>query len=250
MPHTLRKSEDCYVDELFEPVVGARRAADRRALSARLSRRQSRALRARSGAVHRPRARIRQHAVGPRRRRARHHRPHRRRHRGNLSRAAADRGRLRAHRAAVSSVPRGAGRSAGDDPQAFRHRRPDRLPLDAVRLDGPAAGRAARISCSATGSAPPATPSSRASCATCCRAPATTCRSTVPMPAASSPNTTATRLGACSPCSSRSTEALYLDEATLSKSKDFPKLARTLTDMAAKIFAALPLLLERRAAAE
>ena len=43
---------------------------------------------------------------------------------------------------------------------------------------------------------------------------------------------------------------LYLDEATFSKSKDFPKLARTLTDMSAKIFAALPLLLERRAAAE
>ena len=43
---------------------------------------------------------------------------------------------------------------------------------------------------------------------------------------------------------------LYLDEATLSKSKDFPKLVRTLTDLAAKIFDALPLLLERRAAAE
>jgi N-formylglutamate amidohydrolase len=44
--------------------------------------------------------------------------------------------------------------------------------------------------------------------------------------------------------------ALYLDEATFTKNKDFPKLARTLSDMAAKVFAALPLLLERRAAAE
>jgi N-formylglutamate amidohydrolase len=44
--------------------------------------------------------------------------------------------------------------------------------------------------------------------------------------------------------------ALYLDEATLSKNKDFPKLARTLSEMSAKVFGALPLLLERRAAAE
>ena len=44
--------------------------------------------------------------------------------------------------------------------------------------------------------------------------------------------------------------ALYLDEATLAKNKDFPKLVRTLSDMASKVFAALPLLLERRAAAE
>jgi N-formylglutamate amidohydrolase len=44
--------------------------------------------------------------------------------------------------------------------------------------------------------------------------------------------------------------ALYLDEATLAKNKDFPKLVRTLTDMSRKVFAALPLLLERRAAAE
>jgi N-formylglutamate amidohydrolase len=44
--------------------------------------------------------------------------------------------------------------------------------------------------------------------------------------------------------------ALYLDEGTLTKNKDFPKLVRTLSDMAAKVFVALPLLLERRAAAE
>ena len=44
--------------------------------------------------------------------------------------------------------------------------------------------------------------------------------------------------------------ALYLDEATLTKNKDFPKLVRTLTEMSQKVFAALPLLLERRAAAE
>jgi len=44
--------------------------------------------------------------------------------------------------------------------------------------------------------------------------------------------------------------ALYLDEATLSKNNDFPKLTRSLADLATKIFAALPLLLERRAAAE
>jgi N-formylglutamate amidohydrolase len=44
--------------------------------------------------------------------------------------------------------------------------------------------------------------------------------------------------------------ALYLDEATLSRSKDFPRLMRTLADMAARVFDALPVLLERRAAAE
>ena len=44
--------------------------------------------------------------------------------------------------------------------------------------------------------------------------------------------------------------ALYLDEATLSKSKDFPKLMRTLAEMSARVFEALPVLLERRAAAE
>jgi hypothetical protein len=43
---------------------------------------------------------------------------------------------------------------------------------------------------------------------------------------------------------------LYLDEANFAKSKDFQKLVRTLTDMAIKVFAARPLLLERRAAAE
>ena len=44
--------------------------------------------------------------------------------------------------------------------------------------------------------------------------------------------------------------ALYLDEATLTRNKDFPKLVRTLTEMSQKVFAALPLMLERRAAAE
>jgi N-formylglutamate amidohydrolase len=44
--------------------------------------------------------------------------------------------------------------------------------------------------------------------------------------------------------------ALYLDEATLSKSKDFPSLAATLGGLAAQVFQALPALLERRAAAE
>jgi N-formylglutamate amidohydrolase len=44
--------------------------------------------------------------------------------------------------------------------------------------------------------------------------------------------------------------ALYLDEATFSKNKDFPKLVRTLSEMASRLFSALPLLLERRAAAE
>ena len=44
--------------------------------------------------------------------------------------------------------------------------------------------------------------------------------------------------------------ALYLDEATLNKSADFAKLRRTLADVAARVFEALPVLLERRAAAE
>ena len=44
--------------------------------------------------------------------------------------------------------------------------------------------------------------------------------------------------------------ALYLNEATLTKNKKFPALARTLADLASKVFTALPVLLERRAAAE
>jgi N-formylglutamate amidohydrolase len=44
--------------------------------------------------------------------------------------------------------------------------------------------------------------------------------------------------------------ALYLDEATLTRSGDFGKLRRTLADVAARVFEALPVLLERRAAAE
>ena len=43
---------------------------------------------------------------------------------------------------------------------------------------------------------------------------------------------------------------LYLDEAAFAKNKDFRKMARVIEDMAVKVFAALPLLLERRAAAE
>jgi N-formylglutamate amidohydrolase len=44
--------------------------------------------------------------------------------------------------------------------------------------------------------------------------------------------------------------SLYLDEANFRKNRDFPKLVRTLSGLAAKVFDALPLLLERRAAAE
>jgi N-formylglutamate amidohydrolase len=44
--------------------------------------------------------------------------------------------------------------------------------------------------------------------------------------------------------------ALYLNEATLSKNKHFDALVATLLDMAARVFEVLPLLLERRAAAE
>jgi N-formylglutamate amidohydrolase len=44
--------------------------------------------------------------------------------------------------------------------------------------------------------------------------------------------------------------ALYLDEANLCKNREFGKLVQALSDMAIKVFAALPLLLERRAAAE
>jgi N-formylglutamate amidohydrolase len=44
--------------------------------------------------------------------------------------------------------------------------------------------------------------------------------------------------------------ALYLDEATFSKTRHFDGLARTLHDVAARVFEVLPLLIERRAAAE
>jgi N-formylglutamate amidohydrolase len=44
--------------------------------------------------------------------------------------------------------------------------------------------------------------------------------------------------------------ALYLDEATLSKSQQFSEQVETLSGVCAKLFEALPLLFERRAAAE
>jgi N-formylglutamate amidohydrolase len=44
--------------------------------------------------------------------------------------------------------------------------------------------------------------------------------------------------------------ALYLNEAALSKNKHFDALVATLLDLAARVFEVLPLLLERRAAAE
>jgi N-formylglutamate amidohydrolase len=44
--------------------------------------------------------------------------------------------------------------------------------------------------------------------------------------------------------------ALYLDEATLSKSGGFSKLRQMLSEVSARVFDALPVLLERRAAAE
>jgi N-formylglutamate amidohydrolase len=44
--------------------------------------------------------------------------------------------------------------------------------------------------------------------------------------------------------------ALYLDEATLEKTSNFDGLTRTLQEVAAKMFEAIPMLLERRAAAE
>jgi N-formylglutamate amidohydrolase len=44
--------------------------------------------------------------------------------------------------------------------------------------------------------------------------------------------------------------ALYLDEASFTKNRGFPKLSRTLGEMSKRVFDALPMLLEGRAAAE
>ena len=104
-PHTLRKSEDCYVDELFEPVV----ALGAPLIAARFPRayldvnREPYELDPELFNGRLPDFANTQSArvVG----RARHHCAHRRRYRGDLSRAAADRGRLRAHRAAVPALP-------------------------------------------------------------------------------------------------------------------------------------------------
>ena len=69
-PLTLRRSEDAFVDELFLPCVGARRAFAARALSARLSRPQPRAVRTRPAMFDGPAARLRQHPLAAGRRRA------------------------------------------------------------------------------------------------------------------------------------------------------------------------------------
>ena len=44
--------------------------------------------------------------------------------------------------------------------------------------------------------------------------------------------------------------ALYLDETTLEKTANFENLVYTLKDLSARLFEAVPMLLERRAAAE
>ena len=89
----IRRSEDLLVDRLFAPIVRARRAADERRLSARLSRREPRALRARPEDVRRAAPELRQCALAARRRRARHH-PARRQRRRPIS----TRGRCRSRR--------------------------------------------------------------------------------------------------------------------------------------------------------
>ena len=76
------------VDELFVPVVAARRAAPPGQFPARLARREPRALRARPEDVRRQPADLRQCPLGARRRRPRHDRPHRLGKRGDLRRAA------------------------------------------------------------------------------------------------------------------------------------------------------------------
>ena len=91
---TLRRSEDAFVDELFLPCVALGAPLLARRLSARLSRRQSRALRTRPADVRGPPARFRQHPLAAGRGRARHDSPGRRRRAADLP--AADAGRARA----------------------------------------------------------------------------------------------------------------------------------------------------------
>ena len=93
-------------------------------------------------------------------------------------------------------------------------------------------------------------PSSPASCATSCRQPATTCRSTGPTPGGFITEYYGHPARGVQCLQLEINRALYLDETTLLKGKDFDKLASALADMAKKVFAALPLLFERRQAAE
>ena len=70
------------------------------------------------------------------------------------------------------------------------------------------------------------------------------------MPAASSPSTTASPARGVQSLQLEINRALYLDEATLAEGKASTSWRGPARPGAARVFATLPLLLERRAAAE
>ena len=248
---TLRRSEDCFVDELALGVVRARLSADAGAFPALLRRRQPRALRARSAHVRGPPAVLRQHPLDAGRRRARHRRARGRRRPGNLRPAHPGRRRAPAHREALQALsPRAA---AAVHPRASRFRRgdADRLPLHAVdrRRQGRAparrrgAGRPLRHELRRRGRR-------RRSRRRCARR-AMRSAATSPMPAASSPSTTAIRPPACMRSSSSSTARSTWTSGASSARRRFARLAADLETLADRL-AAIPLeeLRPYRAAAE
>ena len=141
----LRRSEDCYVDELFI------RAASRGAtllvspVSARLHRCQSRALRTRSGTFRGAAARLGKCPLGACCRRSRHDRPHRLGWGRNLRRTAGLVGCAAAHRTAAQALPCRSAQPVGSGAAQFRLRHSDRLPFDAFGAHGPCRCPAARF---------------------------------------------------------------------------------------------------------
>ncbi len=91
----LRRSEDCFVDELIAGVVRARLPVGAGAFPALLCRRQPRALRARSAHVRRAAAELCQYPLDAGRRRPRHHPARGRRRPGDLSQRIPSTTRLR-----------------------------------------------------------------------------------------------------------------------------------------------------------
>ena len=140
---TLRRSEDCFVDELLARRGRARPSADARAFPALLCRRQPGALRARPAHVRGPAAVVRQHPLDAGRRRPRHGRPRGRRRPGDLRPAHPGRRRAAADRGALQALSPGVAPADHPGPPRVRRRGPGRLPFDALDRRSPrTSGRA------------------------------------------------------------------------------------------------------------
>ena len=217
--NAIRRSEDCFVDELFGSSRAARRAAAGREFSARLYRRQPRAVGTRSAHVRRAGAVLRQHPLGARRRRARHGAEAGRRRARHLFRpAAAGRGGG-AHRSRLQALSRRAEAADCPHPCAVRLSPCWSTAIRCRPRSASATPACGRTSSSATGSAPSATRGAdRAGDRPARSRWATPSPTTSPMPAASSPSITGGRARGLHALQIEINRGLYMNERTFQKS--------------------------------